>query len=1391
MRTLNVKFLLVLLGFGTAMVAGIVLTHYLQTGRIGRALLARASAAEDAGQSELATLYLSRYLEFAPTDVEQRARLGRLLAGKDSALTPQQRARAVMVLEQVLGRDPDRRDSRRLLVRLALDAGNTELARENLKILGDAPGGDAEADELHGQLDEMQGKYAEAADWYRKAAGHDPARVESAARLAAVLRRHPAPKQAEAEAEEADRVIDALVARNGGDPKAYLVRWRYRNAFFELKKDTDTRRKAAADVARARELAPDDPEVIVAGAQLDQLEDRVAEARAALKHGLEQHAQDVGLYRALAALEMQAGERKAAADALRLAVKKVPVAAQSEFLWTLAHLLIDGGAEEHAEAAALITQMRRSAGPSAGADYLQARLLLVEDKPAEAARLLERARPILGGMADVGEQIDLALGRCYERLNDPARQKEAYDRLAGRATKSLPAVLGLASAEASLGNLDAAIARYREAAALPGAPPEVSFEVVRLLIVRNREREAGDWNAVESALREVEKAWPASADVPLLRAEALAAQNKLADARHVLEAACTADAEMKQPRLRLALAAVLARRGETAPARTLLDEVERHGGDSAELREARAHFWAGRPREEAAEPLARLARGLEQWKSSEQSRVLRAVAEARVAHGDFPEAQALCARLAALPGNEKDIGLRLLLCELAGRTGNEAVRQTALDELRRIEGGEGPAWSYGEAVRLTAQARAGKPDGLAKARKLLDRAASLRPGWSVVVLARAEIGELQDRPEEAIAQYREAIRLGERGERVSRRLVELLYRQERYKEAEEEVAQLRRRGPVSHRMELLAADLSLRSRDPVRAARMALQAVPAASNDYHDVLWLGQILAASPERTEEAEKHLRHALEMEEKVPETWVTLIEFLAVRGKTKEAHDLLTRAEVRLPADKRPLALAPCYEALGQLDQAQEQYREALRVRGNDVGVLRAGGGFYLRWLQPQVAEPLLRRIIERNVKAGADDVAWARLGLAVGLAAHGDYAKFVEALGLVGLKRDEAGRVVDDPAAGEDTIERRRARAHVLATRASRTMRGQAIELLEGLDGREGLAPGDRLLLAQLYDANGALPKAGAQLRRLAEAYSREPSYLSRLAQNLIRQHKADEARPVYERLEALVRERKAPAGAFGTVELKAQLLEAAGSGDQAVALLKAHGARAGARPDEVLLPIQSLTRQKRYDDALELMERAWQTKCPPEILAAAHVALLRTANVSGAPLARAGRLIRAAQQAVPKSAALLFALAGLEDQAGRFEEAEGYYRRVLAVDGDDPRALNNLAWLLALRNRKGAEALPLIQRAIDLYGPRPDLLDTRALVYLALEQPDKARADLKASIADTPTGNRYLHLARVCQMTDDAAGAAAALREAKALGMRRAQLHPVELAACAKLLEGVE
>jgi Tfp pilus assembly protein PilF len=119
------------------------------------------------------------------------------------------------------------------------------------------------------------------------------------------------------------------------------------------------------------------------------------------------------------------------------------------------------------------------------------------------------------------------------------------------------------------------------------------------------------------------------------------------------------------------------------------------------------------------------------------------------------------------------------------------------------------------------------------------------------------------------------------------------------------------------------------------------------------------------------------------------------------------------------------------------------------------------------------------------------------------------------------------------------------------------------------------------------------------------------------------------------------------------------------------------------------------------------------------------------------------------------------------------------------------ALNNLAWLLAHRGAKGEEALALINQALLAYGPRGDLLDTRALVFLSMQQCERARADLEAAIRDTPTATRYFHLGRVLRLANDPAGASSALLKAKSLGLKRSQLHPAELLASATLLEGLE
>jgi Tfp pilus assembly protein PilF len=136
-------------------------------------------------------------------------------------------------------------------------------------------------------------------------------------------------------------------------------------------------------------------------------------------------------------------------------------------------------------------------------------------------------------------------------------------------------------------------------------------------------------------------------------------------------------------------------------------------------------------------------------------------------------------------------------------------------------------------------------------------------------------------------------------------------------------------------------------------------------------------------------------------------------------------------------------------------------------------------------------------------------------------------------------------------------------------------------------------------------------------------------------------------------------------------------------------------------------------------------------------------------------------------------------AELEFHAQHYGEAIAAYRQVLHIEPNHPVALNMLAWLLAVKEGQAGEALPLIQRAIELLGPRSDLLDTRALVYSALNQPSAAAADLEEVVRMDPSATVYFHVALIHHRVSDRAQAQTAFRKAQELGLCASAVHPLE------------
>ena len=87
-----------------------------------------------------------------------------------------------------------------------------------------------------------------------------------------------------------------------------------------------------------------------------------------------------------------------------------------------------------------------------------------------------------------------------------------------------------------------------------------------------------------------------------------------------------------------------------------------------------------------------------------------------------------------------------------------------------------------------------------------------------------------------------------------------------------------------------------------------------------------------------------------------------------------------------------------------------------------------------------------------------------------------------------------------------------------------------------------------------------------------------------------------------------------------------------------------------------------------------------------------------------PLQRVEKMLDSAMGKQPAPLPLLTRLASLRNLQGRYAETEALYRQILQRDSRNIMVMNNLAYLLASRAEKTAEAMSLINRAIDPNAP---------------------------------------------------------------------------------------
>ncbi len=362
--------------------------------------------------------------------------------------------------------------------------------------------------------------------------------------------------------------------------------------------------------------------------------------------------------------------------------------------------------------------------------------------------------------------------------------------------------------------------------------------------------------------------------------------------------------------------------------------------------------------------------------------------------------------------------------------------------------------------------------------------------------------------------------------------------------------------------------------------------------------------------------------------------------------------------------------------------------------------------------------------------------------------------------------------------------------------------EAIRAFDELARQTPATPVEKYLLAQLYEAVHDPVKAGELFQSVVASEENNPLYLASFVRNLLNRGKSDLAETWLAKLE------KRSPREFQTVELRARWLAAQGRAAEAVALLQASSkdkaidkgriatvleaiGEAGAadaiyqrfasepgHPERILARAGFLGRRHQIAEALDLCASAWQT-CPPEEVGSVCVQIVVLNEAGPEAYREAERQLGAAIQRAPTSLALQFDLATLHIYQGRLKDAEVIYRQIATRDASKSGPLNNLAWLLAVQEERGSEALELINRAITLEGAKPGLRDTRALAYLAVGQSTPAIKDLEEAISLSPSAELYFHLARAYALAGRQSEARTALQKAKDAGFRVENLAPPE------------
>jgi tetratricopeptide (TPR) repeat protein len=1191
----------------------------------------------------------------------------------------------------------------------------------------------------------------------------------------------------------ATMVFDQLTKAHGTKPETWLIK----AGWHREQKDIQA---AGEAIDRALEIDPENRAALFALLDLLLANRDLAKATDAANRCRELFPDDERSYRLLATVHFEQGRPDEAEKVLREGLAAAPGRPSLLLMLTEAALI-----KEDVQAASLaINRLREVLDPANPmVRFMEGQLLMAERKWLPAKRLLEEARARFGNNENLLPKIDFLLGKCYEQLGEHDAQYAASQRVLNQAPMAIEPRISAAAALQASGRTAEALAEFESIAAL--LPPErlatipqIWYPLLTLRMAAQRQlpREKRDWSRIDGLLDVLRDARSvAPAQLAMLRADVLINKGESQAALETLEKA--ADGDAKSAELWMSLASLTLRDRGAAAAREVLGRVPEEFREAAGILviEASVAVAAGSAATEDA--FQRIETRAAALPDDEAARVFAKLASLRRSSGSQEEADRLWKlAVAKTPG---DLRLHTARFDVALDDGDITRAAESLREIQRIDGEKSAQTRFAKAAVLVMQVRsslekrqaegeraqlltAEETASLAEAQALLIEAENERPGWNKIQVLFAEIAGLKDDLPAAIDRLQRAMRLGSVSPRVVRQLVFLLNGLNRVEEAQQVLASLGTEAAAGFGQ--LSAEMELKSGRLDEAVSVAERSVAADSRNPQELLWLGQLLDRAGRR-EQAGKWFEKAVEAGQERVDTWLNLIAYQIATGGRKAAEVTLDRAADALEEPKRTVCLAQGNEMLGRFEEAERHYRNAVAAAPTDADTKRDLAAFFLRRGQVAQAREPLRQIVD-TAADGRPTVVWARRNLAEIMAQNANFRTLEQAVALVGKNLDRSGRLPPEDMAVQVAL---------LSRRSEPVCWREAIDLIGKIADQRPLTMGEQTQLSELLEKTGRWEEARSGLMAICSAPNAPPAFIALLVEKLIAHDEIIAARTwlrplqkqlpnspathaLQARLALAVNDREA------AVAAARQLLPAAEAEgvprDQVVGLAKLLEdlgfAKAADRiisrlpedsTDAIFVKVGFLGRQKRPDEALQLLEDHW-TKLPLERVLQSAFDVVRHQEDPRSHAARLEAWLTKARREDPGSVMLAVMQAELREIEGRPEEVERIYRDVLARKDSQPQlqaiVANNLAFHLA-RPETAAEARRLVDSAIAELGPQPDLLDTRGLISLAAGDTKRALEDLREAALD-PTAVKLLHLACAEFAAGDADAARRTLESAR-------------------------